>query len=545
MADNEATLLIRIKQLGGDVLDKVGEGIAFVAERSKAAGLAIVGFAAAGVHAFREQELATNQLSQAMVQQGMFTAELRDEYVKQAEALQQLTTYGDEQIISAQAILQAHIGNTKVSKELTQATLDYAAATGKDVASAAEAMGKSIGTSTNALARNGIELDANMQKNEKMSAVIEAVNAKYGGQAAAVALNLGSMDQLKNTIGDLLEVLGEKLAPFISFFVKQLNTFSQELKNNGDFVKGLEASVLFLSKGFSFLKNMVLGTTEVIAIGLSAAIESVSLAIHGQFSKAKDIAKLGMDEVARAVIDRKNTFNEELAAIDEQTALTEEAKKQQDLLLTQQSEENKTNVIKAEAEKRAQIAKDLAAKEFKVNQEKVAAENAFAQAKANIVSASAALITELTGSGSKAAFYATKAAALAQAWVATNLAAAQALAVPPSPNLPLASMARTAGNISMAAIAASTIKGLATGGIVSSKPGGTPFILGEGGQDEAVIPLENGKIPGGGGGGTTIIFNGPILGDESQAMEFARAIDKNLLKLRQTNQSVAFETDIF
>ena len=37
----------------------------------------------------------------------------------------------------------------------------------------------------------------------------------------------------------------------------------------------------------------------------------------------------------------------------------------------------------------------------------------------------------------------------------------------------------------------SRIPGLADGGIVKARPGGTPVIIGEGGKDEAVIPLEN------------------------------------------------------
>jgi len=85
---------------------------------------------------------------------------------------------------------------------------------------------------------------------------------------------------------------------------------------------------------------------------------------------------------------------------------------------------------------------------------------------------------------------------------------------------------------------------LAEGGIVMPRPGGTQAIIGEAGQAEAVIPLDRAGEFGVGGGGTTINFNGPIMANESQAEEFARAIDKQLLKLRQSNQSLAFDTDV-
>jgi hypothetical protein len=49
------------------------------------------------------------------------------------------------------------------------------------------------------------------------------------------------------------------------------------------------------------------------------------------------------------------------------------------------------------------------------------------------------------------------------------------------------------------------ILGLASGGIVFPRPGGTPAILGEGGRPEAVIPLPRDWQGGGIGGGNTVI----------------------------------------
>lgn len=52
------------------------------------------------------------------------------------------------------------------------------------------------------------------------------------------------------------------------------------------------------------------------------------------------------------------------------------------------------------------------------------------------------------------------------------------------------------------------VKGLASGGIVRARPGGTLFNLGEGGRDEAVVPLGGG---GGGGGGNVVFGPGSIV----------------------------------
>ena len=88
----------------------------------------------------------------------------------------------------------------------------------------------------------------------------------------------------------------------------------------------------------------------------------------------------------------------------------------------------------------------------------------------------------------KAIFFIRKARAIAQAIVATNVAAAEALSTPPAPNFPLAAAAKFAGYTNVAVIAASAIAGAAEGGIVK---GGTfgkdtePFMLA---RDEVILP---------------------------------------------------------
>jgi len=82
---------------------------------------------------------------------------------------------------------------------------------------------------------------------------------------------------------------------------------------------------------------------------------------------------------------------------------------------------------------------------------------------------------------------------------------------------------------------------LAEGGIVKSRPGGIQATIGEGGQDEAVIPLDRaGDLGFGGGSSINITVNGGLLGDQASAYEFAKAVDVALLRLRQNNESQSF-----
>ena len=82
---------------------------------------------------------------------------------------------------------------------------------------------------------------------------------------------------------------------------------------------------------------------------------------------------------------------------------------------------------------------------------------------------------------------------------------------------------------------------LAEGGIVRATPGGTQALIGEGGRDEAVIPLDSDEASGAIGNRITININGGMLGDESSARQFAIVLDKQLYNLRKSNESISFD----
>ena len=546
MASNEATLLIRIKQTGIEALDKIKSAMGFVAEKAMYVGAAIVALGVAAIHSFGEAEKATNALNQSMVAQGIYTAELSKKYQEMAEHLESVTTFADDQITSAQALMQAQLGQTQITEQLMRATLDLAAAKGMDLKSAADMVGKTIGTETNALARQGIVLDEAATKSEKLASVISQLNSKFGGQAEAQAKGLGSLEQLKNAADNFLEKIGSRLAPFITFFTRQLIDFSRSLENNGSVLRGVDDTIMFISKSFVYLKNIVVGLAEVWGTGLSAAIESVSLAMHGHFSDAKAMASLGMDEIGNLVKERKITLDSELAEIENANAIAAEEKRQAELLLIQQNEEAKAAKARESAATQFTDKQMAMAKMYGITLKNKDDLKKLNDAELKDRDAFLGQVSSLQSSHNKTLAAIGKAAALAQVTINTGDAAmsgyrwGMAVGGPPLASV-FAGLAIAAG-----AAQAARISGvqLADGGIVKPSPGGTQATIGEGGQAEMVVPLDQAASMGFGGGGTTVIFQGPVLGNESQAMEFARAIDRSLLKLRQSNQAVAFDTDV-
>lgn len=617
MANKEASLLLRIKTAGEEAIEKVG--IKF--EDLKKIALGALGLISAaiikGVSEYRETEEATNSLTRAMINNGIYSKQLRDQYVEQANALASVSQYEGDQIIAAQAALQQQIGSIKVTKELTQAILDFATAQKMDVASAAEVVGKSIGTSTNALSRYGIEINSNASDTQKMAQAIEGLNNKFGGQALAATDGLGALTMLHKTALDLLESLGGQLAPVIVQVAQSLRSFGEDSSAVSFSLDAIAGSFkLLVSMGYAVVEvfNFV-GTT--IAGAISTPIEAMTQLIQGNFTEAwqaiKDGATGTFDKLkadyqkyqsdvnaiwASGQEEKKANDQAEVAALEETLRRKQElqlqkaqetAIKQQELNATNRAyekeldaanhQEDMAQLIMNEEEKKlaladAQMTKLQAeinhqnqlvtqatttARKLKALKAKEALENRLSdatekkqelerevtqnKAKETARQQSLGIIAGLQNSSNTALATIGKAAALTQLAIDTPVAIGRAYAAFPPPfNIGAAA----AVGLAMAAQTARVMGvPLAEGGIVMPRPGGTQATIGEAGSAEAVIPLD--KYPGlldGGKGGINITVYGGLLGDQSSAYEFAKAIDRELLNLRRNNESTAFETGV-
>lgn len=596
MANNEASLLIKIKQAGGEILDKFVFTLGDIVAGVKKAAEFLYSF----IEAYEEQEKAVNALTQTMVKNGIYTTELRQVYEKYAAAIQETTKYGDEEVISATNILQARLGQKKVTEDLLRATTDLATGQKIDLASAAEMVAKAMGTQNNTLKRMGIQYNETSDSGERMGRIIEAISQKFGGQAVAATQGLGSVKQMQNAWSEFQETVGKRLSPLFVMAMKSVTQFFYSLSKGGgvldDIVRGIyqvSAQAVLFARDFEVV-GKVIGTV------LGGMAETQQNLIKGNFKdawqSAKNIVNVSLDDIRQAnqdayakiaemdkaymtgkqgdlereaelerlAIENKKTYRK---SYDEDLAKAQmdEMIAKQNLRIQEQEMEGQSEAQKAAMhvkmldekiaretnyEKKLELVhqrSDAIEKQRRTmrHQQELAAQLVYQQSVNNIVQAGANLALAVGDQNSKAIFLIQKAAALSGAIVATNLAAAQALAVPPAPNVGLQNMAYAAGAINIAAIGATAIKGLAQGGIVSGASGGGLYNIGEAGKDEAVIPLDDPATQerlGGMGGRISVHFHGPVLGDESQARQFAEVIDVQLMKLRQSGASVSMES---
>lgn len=187
---------------------------------------ALINYSAQAVESFRTQERAVLSLNNTLQNAGVYSYEYSQSLQQLASEIQSYSNYGDEAIIKAQALGQAYVGNIKITKELTKATVDFAAATGMDLEQAFTLVGKSIGSNTNALGRYGVELHKGMTETEKMDSIQRQLGQRFDGTARQMA---NSSIQLKNALGDLSEAFGRALDPAVSTSQKWLISITNSL----------------------------------------------------------------------------------------------------------------------------------------------------------------------------------------------------------------------------------------------------------------------------------------------------------------------------
>lgn len=219
-------------------------GIATFAAKMGAAMIAIravtgaikagINIAADLVKAYGEDEKAATQLAAAIRATGR-ESEISVYAIRElASSLQQVTTYGDEATVSAVAMVQQLSNlNEDGLKKVTPAMLDFAAAMGVDLNTAATLIGKTLGSTTNALSRYGIEVDMTGTESEKLAELVGVLTEKFGGMAEAMGTtSLGEAEKFKNAFGDLKEAMGEVVNTGVGPMRKWLTGLMQELASN-------------------------------------------------------------------------------------------------------------------------------------------------------------------------------------------------------------------------------------------------------------------------------------------------------------------------
>jgi len=227
----------------------------------------------------KEAQDAMAQLQATLRSTGGAAGRSADQLVASASALQKVTTFGDDAIISMQSVLLTFQQIQGVNFDrATASILDLATKLGKDLNTAATQVGKALNDPVQgiaALSKVGItftkeqkELIKSLvetgQAAQAQVIILDALDEKFGGSAKAARDTFGgALAALSNSFNDLFEVTDGGTKDL----VKSLNTLTDTL-SNPETIRAAQALGTALARIFS-------GAVQ-IAVGLINTLQDAS-----------------------------------------------------------------------------------------------------------------------------------------------------------------------------------------------------------------------------------------------------------------------------
>ena len=172
-------------------------------------------------------EIVERKLASALKTTSNATDEQVNSLIELANTIQKTTTYGDEEIKNASALLARYKLNTEQIAKLIPNIVDMSAAmtaagqSGGDLQGITLAIARAAAGASGALSRYGVTL-SDAEKNlfdmgtqsQKVEILTKALNDRFAGAAEAMGgTYLGKVTQLENAFGDMKESIGNLLLP--------------------------------------------------------------------------------------------------------------------------------------------------------------------------------------------------------------------------------------------------------------------------------------------------------------------------------------------
>ena len=275
---------------------KLQEDLSKIAQKAAIAFAGLSATVGGLISTYRTQEQAEKKLETVLRSTGEAAGVTAQELKDMASGLQEVTTFGDEAIIEAQSLLLTF---TKIGSDVfpqaTESILNMSAALGTDLKSQALQVGKALNdpiAGVTALTRAGVSLTEQQKEQIKafsesgdivkaQTLILKELQIQFGGQARATAEGTGRFIQLKNTLGDVAEVVGKHLVPPLSAMAKKFNEILVDiLKTKGEQFGKTASSILLIATNASILTAGLALTTKAL-ITARVAVKALGLSMKG------------------------------------------------------------------------------------------------------------------------------------------------------------------------------------------------------------------------------------------------------------------------
>lgn len=479
-----------------------------------AAAKGILDFFASSSVSAAENTRAVNTLAAAYQAVGYTSTGAMKQAQDFATKLQNLTGIADEAFLNAQRLLANYgVVGTK-AQEAVQAAYALSIGRSMDFSSAMDLVAKAAAGQTTALSRVGIQIDKNTQDGEKFDAVLAQINERFGATAqAAMGDTISRTNALKESWGDFKEQIGkglnEGLAPVLDWITKGIGFLNKAFKSLGAvfgiFFDQLQINSLKSKQGMYQLGEAALAAMKPLVF-LLGKLPKVGEGITEAYNNARASLSASEESLGRQV-EYLEKMRTPLSAIWEtEEKITEEQQARLDLQAEEinnrvanerAAQEQLTEAVREGVEERKQITQEAKIDEQKQATDLFGLNKLLNKEETKDKKNTFDTITGMLRQGSKEQMAIQKTQGMAQAAISAYEAANSAYSalagipiVGPALGAAAAAAALAYGLANVAQI--SGVK-LAEGGLVKAVTGGIPAVIGEGGSDEAVLPLDDTK----------------------------------------------------
>lgn len=241
----------------------------------------VAAFGASAVKAYDTQVKAEGAVQAALKSTGGAAGKTLGELKGLASGLQDVTTYGDEDIL--RNVTAPLLTFTKIQGETFDqaqaATLDMATLLKTDLKSASLLVGKALNDPVKgmaALSRSGVQLEDGQKSLIKslvatgdvagaQAVLLRELNVQFGEQAETAAKTpLGQWDQLLGKIGDVREDIGREIVPFLK---PVMESVSEAVKWFGELDPAVKKNIVVFG-GIAAAAGPILGVLGMATIGV-------------------------------------------------------------------------------------------------------------------------------------------------------------------------------------------------------------------------------------------------------------------------------------
>lgn len=189
---------------------------------------AIIAWSTAALTSYKEQEKALTQLKASIETVANEGTQAFNKLVSQAEKLQKVSIFSDEQIEQTQTMLINFGLTSRQTEILTNRIVDFASRTGKSIEEATGIFIRGIQGQTRGLIDAGAKFDDTGSKVGNFNALLVATEKFAGGAATALGTQAGQLANVANQIDDINEKTGEALAP-IELLIAKIKLFASTI----------------------------------------------------------------------------------------------------------------------------------------------------------------------------------------------------------------------------------------------------------------------------------------------------------------------------